>query len=338
VRAAEAGAPVGFDEARNLFAGLEPPDGAWLIAVSGGPDSMALFHLLAAAVPDRPLVAATVDHGLRAGSAAEARTVAAFAAGVCIPHHTLTWDGPKPGSGLAAAARAARYRLLTMLARQVGAVRLFTAHTLDDQAETVLARLLAGSGPTGLAAMARETRLGDVILTRPLLGVPKSRLVATCEVANLTVFHDPTNDDPSYLRPRLRQALMPALRREGLSARRLGRLADRLRRMDEALEQATDDAAARLPKPWPVVDFLCLPADVRLRLLRRAMDAHATEGPVELGALEALGERLARAGSDGRFAATLAGAKVSITGGRVVIGQAPARRTRRHADGRSPAP
>jgi tRNA(Ile)-lysidine synthase len=333
VRAADRAEPVGPDEARALFADLDRPDGPWLVAVSGGPDSVALLCLLTMAVSGRSLVAATVDHRLRPDSNDEALAVAALADRLGIAHHRLAWEGQKPASGVPAAARAARYGLLTGLARQIGAVRLFTAHALDDQAETVMARLIAGSGPAGLGAMSRETRLSGLILTRPLLDIAKARLVATCAAAGLPAADDPTNRDVRFLRARLRQGLMPALAREGLTPVRLARLAARLRRAEEALEAAADAAGAGLPRPWPLPAFLALPAELRLRLLRRAIEARATEGPVELGRLEALAARLERVAPSGRFAATLAGVKVSIYRDLIGIEAAPARGARRHADG-----
>ena len=113
-----------------------------------------------------------------------------------------------------AAARAARYRLLAQAARASGATHILTAHTRDDQAETLLMRMLRGSGIAGLAAMARETERDGVWLARPLLDVSKSQLIATLNKAKIAFADDPTNRDPNFTRPRLR-ALMPALAAEG---------------------------------------------------------------------------------------------------------------------------
>ncbi|MHC2512527.1 tRNA(Ile)-lysidine synthetase-like protein [Bradyrhizobium elkanii] len=203
-------------DAKRLFAGLAGAP-AILLAVSGGPDSVALMWLAARwrrALAQGPrLVAVTVDHGLRPEAAREARDVKRLARSLDLPHHTLRWTGPKPGTGVPAAARAARYRLLAQAARKHGATHILTAHTRDDQAETLLMRMLRGSGVAGLSAMARETERDGVLLTRPLLDVSKAQLIATLKKARIGFADDPTNRDRSFTRPRLR-ALMPMLAAE----------------------------------------------------------------------------------------------------------------------------
>jgi tRNA(Ile)-lysidine synthetase-like protein len=134
---------------------------ATVLAVSGGADSIALMHIFAEgtrAFPDFQLVVATVDHGLRAEAADEAKFVAAEAARLGLKHVTLVWRGPKPASGIQAKARQARYRLLGHLTLDQSAThkRLLTAHTLEDQAETVLMRLARGSGVEGLSGIASD--------------------------------------------------------------------------------------------------------------------------------------------------------------------------------------
>ncbi|MFN5719314.1 MAG: tRNA lysidine(34) synthetase TilS, partial [Bradyrhizobium sp.] len=152
-----------------------------------------------------------------------------------LPHQTLRWSGPKPGAGVPAAARAARYRLLAQAARKYGATHILTAHTRDDQAETLLMRMLRGSGVAGLSAMARETERDGIRLIRPLLDISKAQLIATLQKARIGFADDPTNRDPSFTRPRLR-ALMPLLAEEGGDARNLARLAARIARANAALE------------------------------------------------------------------------------------------------------
>ncbi|MCK2054305.1 tRNA lysidine(34) synthetase TilS [Methylobacterium sp. 37f] len=206
-----------------------------LLAVSGGPDSTALMGAAARAGSAAPLHVATIDHGLRPNSAAEAAAVAMAARTLGLPHRTLVWTGPKPASGVQAAARAARYELLAAHAGSLGAGLVLTGHTRDDQAETVLMRLLAGSGPAGLAGM-RPTRdlTSSIRLGRPFLGLAKADLVDYCAARGLAFIRDPSNGDDRYARARLRR-LRPDLDREGLSTDRLCRLAERCGRDDAAL-------------------------------------------------------------------------------------------------------
>src|SRR3954453_8627526 len=211
--------------AKQLFAGWKAAP-ALLLAVSGGPDSIALMWLAArwrrAMTRGPRLIAVTVDHGLRAEAAREARDVKRLAKALDLPHRTLRWTGAKPKTGLPAAARDARYRLLARAARATGATHVLTAHTEDDQAETLLMRMSRGSGIAGLAAMARQTQRDGVVLARPLLQIRKARLIATLRKARIGFAEDSTNRDPAFARPRLRE-LMPALAAEGFGARNLAR-------------------------------------------------------------------------------------------------------------------
>ena len=223
--ASDHGEPVSAEEAASLFEDLVAIP-ALILAVSGGPDSTALLWLAArwrAARTSGPtLIAVTVDHGLRKEAGAEAKAVAKFARHLGIAHRTLRWTGKKPKTGLPQAARMARYRLLAEAARKAGAPAILTAHTLDDQAETVLIRMSRGSGLTGLAGMARVSpvpgrRDGAVRLIRPFLDIAKSRLIATLKAAKIPFADDPTNRDPRFTRARLR-GLLPVLAGEGLDA------------------------------------------------------------------------------------------------------------------------
>ena len=235
----------------------------------------------------------------------------------------------KPKTGLPAAARAARYRLLAKAARASGATHVLTAHTRDDQAETLLMRILRGSGIAGLAAMPRETEREGVWLARPLLDVPKSRLIATLGRAKIAFADDPTNLDMSFTRPRLR-ALMPALVEEGGDSRNLARLAARLARANAAIEVLADGAERYLALRdrddasrfgFDAGAFAGLPEEIRLRLLKRAIDRAGHEGPAELGKVEALLAVLDRAIAEWREQArlkqTLAGAAISLIRGRI---------------------
>jgi tRNA(Ile)-lysidine synthase len=235
---------ISAQDAKRLFADWKAAP-AIVLAVSGGPDSMALMWLAArwrrTLARGPRLFAVTVDHGLRAESAAEARDVKRLARSLELPHRTMRWTGAKPKTGLPAAARAARYYLLARAARAHGATHIFTAHTRDDQAETLLMRLMRGSGIAGLAAMARQSERNGLLLARPLLHVAKSQLVATLKKAGVGFADDPTNRDPNFTRPRIR-AVMPALAAEGGDARNLARLASRLARANAAVEVLVDGA------------------------------------------------------------------------------------------------
>jgi tRNA(Ile)-lysidine synthase len=359
--------PISARDAKLLFAEFKAAP-ALVLAVSGGPDSVALMWLAArwrrslARGPELTVV--TVDHGLRRESAREAREVKHRATELGLPHRTLRWRGAKPKTGLPAAAREARYRLLAQAARVAGASHVLTAHTRDDQAETLLMRLLRGSGIAGLSAMARLTPRDGLVLARPLLNVPKSQLIATLRRAGIDFADDPTNRDAAFTRPRLR-ALLPQLAAEGGDARTLVRLAGRLARANAAVEVLTDGAERFLrlrdrgdaSQPgvrsfegrtsFEAEAFVTLPEEVRLRLLLRAIDALGHEGPAELGKVETLLAALdrailarakagiPRAPANGRailkpapFKQTLAGALISLAGGRIHVTPAPARRSK----------
>lgn len=292
-------APASLDDRldRALAPFLNEPAGPALIAVSGGPDSTALMHAAARAGKDRFRVA-TVDHALRPSSADEALGVGRLAAELGLVHTILTWDAPRRGSRIQASARSARYRLLTDHAAGIGAGLVLTAHTLDDQAETVLMRLIAGSGPSGLAGMRDERPLAPGIrLVRPFLSLSKADLVAYCEMHRLPFLCDPSNTDERFTRARLRR-LLPLLAEEGLNAARLARLAVRARRDDTALRQRaevvlseitrTDDGGLRLDG-----QRLCRePCAIVVRVIDAALDtvapAHEAPVPKRLERLEAL--------------------------------------------------
>jgi tRNA(Ile)-lysidine synthase len=195
-------------------------------------------------------------------------------------------------------------------------------------------RRVAGSGQHEM----REARTPTmVLLVRPLLDLPKSRLIATLRDAGLAYAEDPSNADPRFTRARLRK-LMPILAQEGLTARRLAHLALRVRRSEAALEAVVNWVAKRLGLAAGVrafalgrADWHDMPAEIALRLLGRAIALIGYEGPVELGKLEVLHEALNAAllGDGTRFRRTLAGAMVSLQKDCIVIERAPARRARR---------
>lgn len=332
--------PISARHAKDIFAGWKAAP-ALVLAVSGGPDSVALLWLAARwrrGLKRGPrLIAVTVDHGLRPEAAREALMVKRLARTLELEHRTLRWTGDKPRTGLPAAARAARYRLLADAARKSGATHVVTAHTRDDQAETLLMRMLRGSGLAGLAAMARESERDGVRLVRPFLEVSKAQLIATLHKAKIGFADDPTNRDKYFTRPRLR-ALMPALAAEGGDARNLARLASRLARANAAVEILADGAERYLALKGSAANagfearaFAALPEEVRVRLLKRAIDRTGHEGPAELGKVEVLVAALDRAVAERRprVKQTLAGAAVSLTNGRIRVEAAPPRRARK---------
>ena len=227
---------------RGLPAGLPDRLG---VAVSGGGDSIALLHLLLA-MPDCPaLSVATVDHGLRHGSAEEAATVAETCAGLGVPYHCLTWDhGPTEGN-LQAQARAARYDLLADWARAQGLGAVVLGHTRDDQAETVLMRLGRGAGVTGLAAMRPVRQDRGLRWLRPMLEISRTDLREYLRGHSIRWCDDPSNDDIRFDRIRLRQA-QSALDELGLTSAALSDVARNMARAEESLEQITAAAARRV--------------------------------------------------------------------------------------------
>jgi tRNA(Ile)-lysidine synthase len=310
---------AGFD-VEELFRRFRGRSGL-LIAVSGGPDSMALLRLAArwrsqGGTP--PVFAATVDHGLRPDSAAEALAVAGWAEAIGVPHAILAWEGDKPATRIQERAREARYALLASHAGAVDADTILAAHHADDQAETILHRLARGSGVRGLAGMAAETRRGPVLLARPLLEFDKSALVALCGRLGQAFVSDASNGDPRFARGRLR-GLAATLAREGLDRDALLRLGRRARRADEALARAARDLRDAMPGDrsggkWRV-DASAL-RGAALELVVRALEvefAELTGGRPRHDSLEALGERVAKAlDRHETLAATLGGARLGL--------------------------
>ena len=207
---------------------------AVLLAVSGGGDSAALLRVGARLKSTGVAVsAATVDHGLRIEAAREAQSVAAWSAKLGVPHATLVWTDEKPQSGLQAAARAARYRLLARHAADIGAHAILTAHTQDDVAETFLMRLARGAGAEGLAEMSRQRLVAagahdPVLLLRPWLDVRRSDLRNFMTAADAPFVDDPSNDDVRFERVRLRQFMPVLAEATGIESAALARSARRL--------------------------------------------------------------------------------------------------------------
>ncbi|MGD9803778.1 MAG: tRNA lysidine(34) synthetase TilS [Hyphomicrobiaceae bacterium] len=311
-------APLGGDERDMLLAPLAS-FAVIVLAVSGGSDSTALLHLVhdwARQHKRSPesLIAVTVDHGLRPESAAEAELVAGQARGLGIEHRTARWVGPAPAAGLQAAARQARYRLLSEVAAEKavkagGPAVIVTAHTADDQAETLVMRLARGSGVGGLASIPpishvpiRTTTAGEgssCAVLRPLLGVSRQRLIATLAVNAVPFSGDPSNRDRRFERVRVRQAL-DVLQPLGVSRDALARSARRLQSALEVLEQAADDLEARavtsiaeLVYDVDRAQLAQAPRETSVRLVRRLLvRAGGAAPPADLGAIETAVDRL----------------------------------------------
>lgn len=308
---------------------------ALLLAVSGGPDSVALMLLAARWSLRRAkrIEVATVDHGLRAGSDEEARQVAAWAGALGFAHHVLRWEGAKPQTRIQERARDARYALLGACALQIAPnCPIVTAHHADDQAETILFRLTRGSGVAGLAGMAQSARLGGARLLRPLLGVAKARLEAMCRDAAHPFLLDPSNRNEAFARARLR-ALSETLSRQGLNADALLRLGARARRAEEALrfsaERAGEAALLERDGDRSIFDSAALrilPEEFLLRVLaadiaRRGLTAPRFERLERTSAI--VGARL-RSRTAGRI--TLAGLAIRIDDRETTLTPAPPRR------------
>ncbi len=318
--------PVTADEAEALFAPLKSFRHL-AVAVSGGSDSVALMWLLCRWQKqlETPVALSilSVDHGLREGSFAETGQVRLWAGALGLEHHVLCWRGVKPQGGVQARAREARYRLMTAWCRVHRAGALVVAHHLDDQAETVLMRLMKGSGIDGLCGMRRSSWREGVQLVRPLLDIPKARLVATLRSAGQGWLEDPSNRDMKYERVRLRHSLEnPA--DEGLDAAQLGKSARSLSRIRDVLDGLVHDLAERagVISPGGFVHFdadLMQAADalIALRLLRRALMAvGGGSHPPARAKTRRLFDHMLRPDGAG---ATLAGCAVFRRAGRIWI-------------------
>ena len=315
--------PISGEEARLLFAFLKDYSHL-LLAVSGGADSLAMMAMVAAwskgehGVCPRISIA-TVDHGLRAESADEVHYLAQIAGQLGLSHTVLRWDGEKPISGLQEAAREARYHLLAGHARTIGAEAVVLAHHAHDQAETVLMRLCAGSGITGLGGMDVKAQWRDCVLLRPFLDIAGHRLRATLEGFGLKPVEDPSNLNTRFARVRFRQA-MSQLEAEGLDTVRLGRLAHRMRRADEALVEMAERArrASQLPSDQGRRFAAALweePDEIILRVLMRCITDMQLGSAIELFRLEELVKTFRNARMTGSTARrTLAGALISMAG------------------------
>lgn len=278
------------------------------VAVSGGPDSLALLLLAAAARPGR-IEAATVDHGLRAESRQEAAMVAEICRLLSVPHQILLADWAEPPTAnIQASARSMRYRLLNDWAIGQGIDAVATAHHADDQAETLLMRLLRGSGVGGLGGSRKRRSLSEeILLIRPLLAWRKSELEMLVRQAGLNPVEDPANRDPRHDRSRIRQWLSQT---DWADPTRLAASAAALRDADEALDWALAPLVAsriRRDEDSLVIEPFDLPRELKRRLLLAAF--------AELGAASPRGSDLMRAIDAAEAGQTVTLAGLMLAGG-----------------------
>lgn len=319
----EAAGALADRELASLFAPLAEAQKIAL-AVSGGPDSLALLDAVARwrqARGGRPdAVVLTVDHRLQAGSDAIAERVLRIAEARGLPARILVREGPPPANGIEDAARTARYRLLLEACREEGATHLVLAHHRDDVAETFLMRLKRGSGVFGLAAMRPQVESGGIAIVRPFLDVSRSRLAATVAAAGLEPVADPMNDDPRFARTRIRRFLARSPVDPAVFATLAARFADLADAIDvEATGFFGDHVAvdAFAVAHVDVAALSVLPQPVRLRALARLLMAigggdYAPRSD-RLGALD-------RAIADGAtFRRTLAGVVLTRRAGSLVL-------------------
>lgn len=280
-----------FDEIAAMT-GLAFDDERLVLAVSGGPDSLALLHVLRELWPAEALVVAHFDHGLRPDSAADARFVRALAAEWGLAYRGGAADvravAGQTGQGLEEAGRQARYTFLAEVAAAEGAAAVVTGHHADDQAETVLMHILRGSGLAGLRGMVPATPLpadSGIWLLRPLLAADRAAIEAYCRDHNLQPLRDDTNQDTTYYRNRLRHELLPILETYNPHiSGRLRQLADIATADLALLESLTDEALGDLvlagEPGWLLLDQAAwsqLPLSIRRSTLRAAHQALAPE-------------------------------------------------------------
>lgn len=290
------------------------------LAVSGGPDSLALLLLAASAFPGR-VEAASVDHGLRAASSDETAMVAALCADLLIPHETLP-VAVAPGN-LQDRARGARYAALSDWCGRRSLAALATGHQLDDQAETLVMRLNRGSGLAGLAGVrARGSVSGaarNLLVLRPLLGWRRAELAAVVAEAGLAPAQDPSNEDERFDRVRIRHALAAA---EWLDPVGLATSAARSGQAESYLaEQIANAWEARVSRDKETFVFTPGPSDYETLEIARRIVAAMGAAPVR-SQVAALVARLRRGEN-----ASLGGVLVRVINARWVFACEPARRS-----------
>ncbi|WP_245631537.1 tRNA lysidine(34) synthetase TilS [Curtobacterium ammoniigenes] len=266
-----------------LADGLLQHGDAVLVALSGGPDSLALAAAAAFEAPKQGLHAGAVivDHGIQVGSAAVASRASRQAAELGLAPVLVRRVQVGQEGGPEAAARDARYRALADAATATGSAAILLGHTLDDQAETVLLGLARGSGPDSLSGMASVHRAGGTTYLRPLLAVRRAATRAACVASGLAPWEDPQNDDAAFTRVRVRNRVLPVLERElgpGV-ADALARTAEQLREDASALDRFAEEQAEDLAEhadagiALSVSGLAANPAALRQRLVRLAVES-----------------------------------------------------------------
>ncbi|WP_132542766.1 tRNA lysidine(34) synthetase TilS [Rhodovulum euryhalinum] len=301
-----------------------PGDAPLGLAVSGGGDSMALL-CAAAERSGPPVLAVTVDHGLRPEARDEARFVADTCARLGVAHTTLCWQGWDGSGNLQDAARRARYRLIADWAAGQGIAHVALGHNRDDQAETLLMRLARGAGVDGLSAMAPARQSLGVTWLRPFLGLGRADLRAFLDERGQRWIEDPSNEDTRFGRVQARRAL-DVLAPLGITAEGLAAAAARMASARAALDVATREAATRLAcedRGDVVIDRAGLAAlsdEIARRLLFAALAWVATaEYPPRA---EALADTMAALITAPR--ATLHGCLIARHGDRLRLSREPA--------------
>ena len=294
-----------------------------VVAVSGGPDSTALAHALASLRGDLSLTIdlAHLNHGLRPDAAEDAAFVAAMSRALGLGFHEGTADpralAGREGFSLEDAGRRLRYEFLTRVAREIGAGVVATGHTLDDQAETVLMRLLRGSGLEGLAGIPPVRTGGGVRIIRPLIEAGRAEVLAYLGAVGTGWREDETNRDVAMLRNRVRLVLLPALEGYNPDIRQaLARLAGLLRDEAEALKllAAPKVAEALSARPGAVTVALEPFARMPVALQRRTLRAAVQQVRGNLGAVRFVhiegARRLALEGQVGSWLALPGGVRI----------------------------
>ncbi len=244
-----------------------------VLAVSGGPDSMAMLHWYARKAPEFPLYVAHVHHGLRPESDQEAQTVEEYCNGLDLPcrvFRTNVKEELQKGETVESAARRLRYGFFRILAQETGASHLATAHTRDDQCETVLLHLLHGAGPKGLCGIFPKREEGPLTLIRPLIEREKEQILSYCNANGIPYARDPSNEETVYTRNRIRHILLPEMEKINPNVRQaLCRTAQTVQRQQAGLEVRAKQFLESHPRELPVRELRALPEGEQAEILRQ---------------------------------------------------------------------